>query len=299
MAEQPRRTREQGHTAQQLWRQPNVGKRGTSHSSAVERQRAAKHLGMDSTNGLEEAQVRSPQALLLGKLDDHGGPGINGLMHRVAQSRNEAASSPLFGDRPAGKLVPLLIGRRELARDGCQHACEKAASVFCDAEEPRAATQQTRCHRTLERIWGAVQGQAGRDRGRGKAVISQRDEHSLEHTHLLRRRSLLCGEPESQLAKPDVPNQLAREIVTKQVNAGDIRRTDPGGIFHLFSLYVKSLVPLGVDVWRLAEPGANLFVILAERRRWQLVARRRPGERNRVTNHWHDIIPRANLDNWI
>src|SRR6266566_1274814 len=222
---------------------------------------------MDTTNGLKQAQVRSPQTLVVGKCNNDGGTRLN--------------------------------GRRERVRDSCQHTSEKSACVFCDAEEPRAATQQTRCHRTLERIWGAVQGQAGRDRGRGKAVISQRDEHSLEHTHLLRRRSLLCGEPESQLAKPDVPNQLAREIVTKQVNAGDIRRTDPGGIFHLFSLYVKSLVPLRVDVWRLAEPGANLFVILAERRRWQLVARRRPGERNRVTNHWHDIIPRANLDNWI
>src|SRR5437588_9526884 len=140
VTEQARRTRKQGHTAQQLRRAADVSKRGTSHSGTVKRQRAAKHLGMNTTNGLEQAQVRSPQSLPLGKLNDHGGPGINGLMHRVAQSRNEAASSPLFGDCPAGKLVPLLIGRWELARDGCQHACEKAASVFCDAEEPRATT---------------------------------------------------------------------------------------------------------------------------------------------------------------
>src|SRR5258708_23066428 len=51
---------------------------------------------------------------------------------------------------------------------------------------------------------------------------------------MLQRGSRQRRVPESQLAKPDVHNQLAREIVTKQVNAGGIRRTDPGGIFHLF-----------------------------------------------------------------
>src|SRR5215472_3657618 len=156
---------------------------------------------MNTTNGLEQAQVRSPQALSPGNFDDHGGTGVDGLMHRVAQSWDKAASSALLRDRPAGKHVPLLIGHWERARDGCKHASEKAASVFCDAEEPRSATQQACCYSTLERIRCTVQGQAGRDRGRGKAVIGQRDEHSLEHTHLVRCRSLLRSEPESQLAK--------------------------------------------------------------------------------------------------
>src|SRR5437016_3063253 len=115
MAEQARRTRKQGHTAQQLWRQPDVSKRGTSHSSTVKRQHAAKHLGMNTTNGLEQAQMRSPQSLPLGNLNDHGGARIHCFMHGVAQSGNEAASSPLLGHCPYGKCVPLLIGRRELA----------------------------------------------------------------------------------------------------------------------------------------------------------------------------------------
>src|SRR5712691_9225558 len=152
---------------------------------------------MDATNGLEQAQVRSPQALLVGNRDNHGCTRVNGLMYWVAQAWDEAASRALLDDSPAGKRVPLLIGLWELARDGRQHASKKSASVFCDAEEPRAATQQTCCHRALERIRGAVQGQAGRDCGRGKAVIGQRDEHRLEYTHLLRRRPLLRGEPES------------------------------------------------------------------------------------------------------
>src|SRR5947209_19871167 len=122
VTEQARRTREQGHTAQQLGRQPDVSKRGTSHSRTVERQRAAKYLGMNTTNGLEQAQVRTPQALSLGNRDDHGGARIHCFMHRVTQSGNEAASSPLLGHCPSGKCVPLLIGLWELARDACQYA---------------------------------------------------------------------------------------------------------------------------------------------------------------------------------
>src|SRR5205085_10354666 len=111
-------------------------------------------------------------------------------------------------------------------------------------------------------------------------------EHCLEHTHLLRRWSLLRGEPESQLTKGDVPHQLARQIVTKQANAAGIRRPESSGILHLSPLLIDAhgLCPfslrllvrsscailacgcpgrrevLRVDVWRLAQPGANLLV---------------------------------------
>ena len=67
---------------------------------------------MDTTNGIKQAQVRSPQTLVVSNRDNDGGSRINGLMHRVAQSWNEAASSALLGDSLAGKLVPLLIGLR-------------------------------------------------------------------------------------------------------------------------------------------------------------------------------------------
>ena len=75
-------------------------------------------------------------------------------------------------------------------------------------------------------------------------MIGQRDEHSLEHAHLLRCRSLLRGKPEGQLAEPDVTNQFAGKIVTKQMNTRDIRRPDAGGIFHLFLICYKVFSPL-------------------------------------------------------
>ena len=55
-------------------------------------------------------------------------------MYWVAQAWDKAASSALLDDSLTGKRVPLLIGLWELARDGCQHASEKSASVFCDTE---------------------------------------------------------------------------------------------------------------------------------------------------------------------
>src|ERR1700694_598137 len=99
---------------------------------------------MDTTNGFEQAQVRPPQALLVGNRDDHVCTRVNGLMYGMAQAWDEAASGALLGDSMAGKCVPLLISLREMARDGCQHASEKKASVLCDAEAPRATRQPGR-----------------------------------------------------------------------------------------------------------------------------------------------------------
>src|SRR5579885_56149 len=50
---------------------------------------------------------------------------------------------------------------------------------------------------------------------------------------------------------------------------------------------------------RLAEPGAKLLTVLAERRRRQRVARRRPGKRDGMSDHGHRLVSRANLDDGI
>ncbi len=84
-------------------------------------------------------------------------------------------------------------------------------------------------------------------------MIGQRDQHRLEHTHLLRCRSLLRGKPEGQFAKPDIPHQLAREIVTKQVNAGGIGGAYSSGKFHMSLIRYKLLSPLDAGLL----PGAS------------------------------------------
>jgi hypothetical protein len=57
MSEQPRRSREQRHTAQQFGWQANIGKRGTSHPCTIKWERAVKYFGMHSANRLEEPQM--------------------------------------------------------------------------------------------------------------------------------------------------------------------------------------------------------------------------------------------------
>ncbi len=73
-------------------------------------------------------------------------------------------------------------------------------------------------------------------------MVGQRDKHGLEDTHLLRCRSLLRGEPEGQLAKADVTNQLTSKIVTKQMNAGGVGRPDSSWIFHVSPFYTTMLL---------------------------------------------------------
>src|SRR5579885_1852893 len=128
---------------------------------------------MDSPNGLEQAQVRPPQALLVGNRDNDGCARVSSLMHRMSQPWHEAVRSLLFRDRPPGEVIPLFIVLWKLAFHTCQHARKKAAGVFCDAEEARAASQQACRHRSLKGIRRAVQGQAGGDGRWSKAVIGQ------------------------------------------------------------------------------------------------------------------------------
>src|SRR6266699_2712174 len=76
--------------------------------------------------------------------------------------------------------------------------------------------------------------------------------------HLLWCRSLLRGEPESQFVKSDVFYQFVCEIVTEQVNAGGIRRTDAGRIFHVSPYplqWFSTLSTQGCCQGILAEPG--------------------------------------------
>src|SRR5579884_569954 len=156
LTEQSRRSRQQCHAAQQIRWQPEVGKGRSSHSSAVEGQLATKYLRVDAANRLEQPQVRAAQTLAFGNSDDHRGSRISRLMYRVAQSWNEAPRGSLPCDGLAGKLIPFFIGLWKVPRDACQHACQKTPGIFRNAKEPRAASQQARRHRPLERIRGAI-----------------------------------------------------------------------------------------------------------------------------------------------
>ena len=64
LSQQAGRAGEQGGAAQQVDRQPEVGKGGATYSGAVQRQPAAQDLIMDPADRLEQPQVRAAEALL-------------------------------------------------------------------------------------------------------------------------------------------------------------------------------------------------------------------------------------------
>ena len=147
-------------------------------------QPAAEHLLVRAADRLEQPQVRAAQALLLGDPDEHGGPGVLDLVHRVAETRDvpaglTGAAYGVEGDRvPAGVvggcLVQVVEGRVQVG-----------AAVLGDPEEARPAAQQAGGERALQRVGRGEVREAGGDRRRGEAVVGQRDQHGLEDADLL------------------------------------------------------------------------------------------------------------------
>src|SRR5215207_1588044 len=65
LAEEARRTRQQGEATQQLDRESEVRQCGSTDAGAVEREAATEDLLVHAAHGLEEPQVRTTQALLV------------------------------------------------------------------------------------------------------------------------------------------------------------------------------------------------------------------------------------------
>src|SRR4051794_37518284 len=85
LPEQAGGAREQREPSQQLDGQAQVGERGAADTGAVERERAAEDLLMGSSDGLEEPQVRAPEALLLGDPHQSRRAWVLHLVDRVPQ----------------------------------------------------------------------------------------------------------------------------------------------------------------------------------------------------------------------
>ena len=177
--------------------------------------RAPEHLLVGAADRLEQPQVRAAQALLLGDPDEHGGPGVLDLVHRVAETRDvpaglARAAYGVEGDRvPAGvvggRLVDVVEGRVQVG-----------AAVLGDAEEARPAAQQAGGERALQRVGRGEVREAGGDRGRREAVVGQRDQDGLEDADLLRRRTTHRHQPEGQLAEADLAHQVGGQVLAEQ-----------------------------------------------------------------------------------
>ena len=143
--------------------------------------RAAEHLLVDPADRLEQPQVRAAQALLLGDPDQHAAcagprpcaPGGRDPGRTCPASRVRRTASSASASHPAssvGQVAVVLV----------EHGVQVAAAVLGHAEEARPAAEQPGGQRALQRVGRGEVGEPGRDRGRGEAVVGQRDQHRLE-----------------------------------------------------------------------------------------------------------------------
>ena len=190
---------------------------------------------MGPSDRLEQPQVRAARAGLLRDADDHRRARVAVLVHRVAESGHDAPGRPPAGQRGSRQRVPTgLIDREFTGRSGRagQRFGKEAAAVLGDAQEPGAAAEQARRERTLDGFGRPGQRQAGGDRRRREAVVGQRDEHRLEHSHLPRAGTALGDEPERQFTEADLPDQLAGQVVTEQADRVLVAVPDGGRVGH-------------------------------------------------------------------
>ena len=230
LPEQPGRPGQQCEAAQHLDRQAEVRERRPAHAGAVERQPAAEHLLVHAADRLEEPQVRSPQALLLGDGDQHRRPRVLHLVHRVPQSGDEAALLARPAHRREGQRVPARVVGGQVALVPVQDVVEVAAAVLGHPEEPGAAAEEPGGQGALERVGGGEVGEPGGDRGRGEAVVGQGDQHRLEDPGLRRRRPAHRHQPERQLTEPDLAHQVGGQVLAEQPDLVGGRGAERGGV---------------------------------------------------------------------
>ena len=226
LAEQAGGPGQQRDAAQQLHRQPEVGERGAADARPVERQRPAEHVRVHPPDRLVQPEVVAAQALLLGDAEQHRGPRVAHLVHRVAEAGHVAARLPGAAHQVQRQRVPAGVVRRQWTVVRGQRVGQEAARVLGDPEEAGPAAEQPGGQRTLQRVGRGQVGQPRGDGGRGEAVVGERDQHRLEHAYLAGRRPAPGEQPERELAEADLAHQVAGEVVAEQPDAVR-RRTCP------------------------------------------------------------------------
>jgi hypothetical protein len=184
---------------------------------------------VDPADGLEQPQVRSAQSLLLGDLDQPGGAGVADLVHRVPETGDELPLGLGPGDGGEGERVEAGVVGRDLARLG-QHLIQELAAVLGHPEEPRPAAEQAGRERALDRVGGGQVRDPSGDRGRGEAVVGQRDQDRLEDADLRLGRPALRHHPERQLAEPHLAHQVVGQVLAEQGDRVGVRRAERGRV---------------------------------------------------------------------
>ena len=223
---------QQREPAQQAERQAEVGEDRAAHPGAVQRQRPAEHLRVDPADRLEQAQVRAAHPLFGGDLDQPRGARVADLVHWVAQAGDELLRRPRLLDRFQRERVIASVVGRDLARRG-EHRVQVLAAVLGHPEEPRAAAEDPRGDRALQRVRRRQVREPGGDGGRREAVVGERDEHRLEDAHLGLGRAALSHHPQRQLAETDLAHEVLGEVLAEEADRVGVRGAKRGRVLGL------------------------------------------------------------------
>ena len=229
VAEQAGAAGEQGEPAHRGDRQVEVGEHRAADPGTVERERPAEHRRVGAADRLEQGEVVAERPVVAGQREQHGCARVAVLVDGVAEAGDEPARPLRLRHHLHRQLVPL-GGRRRPRGAGGEGVRQEDRGVLGDAEEARAAAEQSGGERALQRVRRAGVGQAGGDRRRGQPVVGEGDEHGLEHRQLLAGRPPLGDEPVRQLAEAQPADQLGGEVVAEQRDRLGCRGPDPGAV---------------------------------------------------------------------
>jgi hypothetical protein len=184
---------------------------------------------VDPADRGEEVQVVTERAVAAGQVEQHGCARVLHLVDGMPEPGDETAVVPGGADDLGGELVPAGLVPRALGarRDGI---VEEPGGVLGHAEEPGSAPEQPGGDGPLQRLGRAGQRQAGREGGRGEAVVGEGHEHGLEQGELARRRAPLGDEPVRQLAEADLAEQVGGQVLAQQRDRVGRRRADAGAV---------------------------------------------------------------------
>ena len=149
VAEEACAAREERYPAHHPHRQTDVGQHCPAHARAVEREGLGEHLGVHSTDRLEQRKMWAEGSVVAGELHQHWRAWVSLLVHGVTETRNELALLSLQAHALECHGIPAVLRRRQLT-DANEFTGQEVRTIFGDAEESRATTQESCGERALQ-----------------------------------------------------------------------------------------------------------------------------------------------------
>jgi len=170
--------------------------------------------------------VAPADAALVGELENSLGPRVDGRVHWVAEAGHSFAGSVHFACN--------------LERVAPEIRLEQPRTFLGRAEDDRAAAEDPRRDRALQRVGVGGERHPRRDVRGHQAVLGDRDEQQFEEEALFLAR-LLAGQQEVEVLREREPaHDVAGEVAPTYLDAIGICVADPGLHARIFLPCIRS-----------------------------------------------------------